>query len=151
MHHQEHVDQPANGAEYASHLEGQAAHILLVEDDLALATLEAGFLTARGFHVVTVHSGEQALQTLNQTLPDLVVLDLELTGTITGHDVLEALRPDPQATSYVPILLTTSAAGAARASIRTQGESKRTLDHLPKPYPMQTLLKRIRRMLQVPS
>jgi hypothetical protein len=33
--------------------------------------------------------------------------------------------------------------------IRVRGETKTTLDHLPKPYPMQTLLKRIERMLTI--
>jgi twitching motility two-component system response regulator PilH len=128
----------------------RAQRILLVEDDPALASLEAGVLTAQGFEVVAVQSGELAIQTLRHILPDLVVLDLELTGTITGQDVLDALRA-PQTSSPIPVLLTTSSAIAARASMRMQGESKGTLDHLPKPYPMQTLLKRVRRMLKIVS
>jgi hypothetical protein len=36
-----------------------------------------------------------------------------------------------------------------RASIRMYHESKRTLDHLPKPYLMQTFLRRVKRMLPI--
>jgi DNA-binding response OmpR family regulator len=128
-------------------LEGQhtTQRILLVEDDLALAALEAEFLTAHGYTVVTVHSGERAIMALRHSLPDLVVLDLELTGSVNGWDVLQALRTS----ATIPVLLTTSSATAVRTYKRTHGETKFTLDHLPKPYPMQTLLKRVKRMLTI--
>ncbi|HEY4387646.1 MAG TPA: response regulator [Ktedonobacteraceae bacterium] len=119
--------------------------ILLVEDDLTLATLEAGVLTAHGFTVDIVNSGERAIAILHQSLPDLVVLDIELTGLIQGWEVLEALR----AIAAIPVLLTTSSTSAVRERIRSLGETRLTLDHLPKPYPMQTLLKRVKRMLMV--
>ncbi len=118
-------------------------HILVVEDDLALARLEAGILTARGYAVAAVHDGELAIATLRHSIPDLVVLDLELTGNVQGWDVLQALRNF----ASIPVLLTTSSTTAVRASIRLRGETRSTLDHLPKPYPMQTLLKRVERML----
>jgi DNA-binding response OmpR family regulator len=127
-------------------LEGQHTiqRILLVEDDMALAALEAEILTAHGYTVVTVHSGERAITALHQSIPDLVVLDLELTGSVNGWGVLQALR----ASATIPVLLTTSSATAVRTYKRTHGETKFTLDHLPKPYPMQTLLKRVKRMLR---
>jgi len=121
----------------------QPPRILLVEDDHTLASLEAGILTAHGFTVVTVESGEQAIALLGSVIPDLVVLDLDLTGHVQGWEVLEALR----ASASIPVLLTTSSATAVRHSIRSRGETKHTLDHLPKPYPMHLLLKRIKRLL----
>ena len=117
--------------------------ILVVEDDPTLATLEDGVLTAHGYRVVTVNSGECALAVLRLLIPDLVVLDLELNGNIHGWDVLQALRTS----SNVPVILTTSATTAVRKHLRSNGETKLTLDHLPKPYPMQMLLKRVKRML----
>lgn len=123
--------------------EGATRHILVVEDDLTLARLEAGILTAHGYTVAAVHSGELAIAALRHSIPDLVVLDLELTGNVQGWDVLQALRDF----ASIPVLLTTSSATAVRASIRHRGEDRSTLDHLPKPYPMQTLLKRVERML----
>jgi DNA-binding response OmpR family regulator len=119
--------------------------ILVVEDDLTLATLEVEMLTAHGYTVVAVNSGEQAIASLRHSTPDLVVLDLELAGSLQGWDVLQALRTF----ATIPVLLTTSSATAVRAYIRRRGESRFTLDHLPKPYPMQTLLKRVKRMLMI--
>ncbi|GAC1357473.1 MAG: hypothetical protein NVSMB44_03150 [Ktedonobacteraceae bacterium] len=117
--------------------------ILLVEDDLTLATLEAEILAAHGYSVSTVQSGELAVTTLHRSIPDLVVLDLELVGDIQGWDVLQELR----ALAIIPVLITSSSATTARKYMQSSGETRLTLDHLPKPYPMQALLKRIRRML----
>ena len=74
------------------------------------ATLEADILTAHGYIVVTVHSGELAITTLRRSIPDLVVLDLELIGNIQGWDVLQELRT----LSSVPVLITSSSATTAR-------------------------------------
>jgi DNA-binding response OmpR family regulator len=120
-------------------------HILVVEDDPTLATLEVEMLTAHGYSVVAVNSGESAITALRRSTPDLVVLDVELAGRLQGWDVLQVLRTF----ATVPVLLTTSSATAVRAYIRRHGESRFTLDHLPKPYQMQTLLKRVKRMLMI--
>ena len=123
----------------------QPRRVLLVEDDASLAHLEANYLTAHGYAVMIAINGELAVSALSQTIPDLVVLDLELPGTLNGWDVLQVVRQ--QAT--IPVLLTSSAETAMRKYWRTHGETKLTLDHLPKPYPMQTLLKRVERMLTI--
>ena len=121
-----------------------ARRILVVEDDASLARLEGEVLTANGYAVTIAGNGELAIAALRQSIPDLVLLDLELSGTMNGWDVLQTLR------SYarIPVLLT-SAESAVRKQMRSSGEDKSTLDHLPKPYPMQTLLKRIQRMLMI--
>ena len=141
-----------HGHAYAHHTpkwpERQASHhILVVENDPSLANLEARVLAAYGYTVVIADTGERAVATLHNSIPDLVVLDLDLTGNLNGWDVLQALR----GYATIPVLLTTSSVTAIRKHIRSRGETKLTLDHLPKPYPMQTLLKRIERMLMTAS
>jgi DNA-binding response OmpR family regulator len=122
-------------------------HILLVEDDALLATLETAILTAHGYVVTQVENGELALSTLREFVPDLVLLDLDLPGEVNGWDVLKALRAYA-GTSMTPVLLT-SAEATAQKHLRTRGENRSTLDHLPKPYLIPTLLKRIERMLHM--
>jgi DNA-binding response OmpR family regulator len=122
-------------------------HILLVEDDTLLAGLEAGILTAHGYIVTPVENGELALNTLQEIVPDLVLLDLDLPGSVNGWDVLKAMRAYT-GTSATPVLLT-SAEAMAQKHLRTCGETRSTLDHLPKPYLIPTLLKRIERMLNM--
>lgn len=122
-------------------------HILLVEDDPLLAGLELNWLKIQGYVVTLVENGELALDSLHETIPDLVLLDLDLPGALSGWDVLKALRAYT-GTSTTPVLLT-SAEAVAQKHLRTRGEARSTLDHLPKPYPIQTLLKRIERMLNM--
>lgn len=117
--------------------------ILVVEDDLTLANLEVEVLAAHGYAVTQVPDGEQALTSLHQSPPDLVVLDFELAGNLTGMDVLEFLRLH----AGIPVLFTSSEEMALRRYIRASGESRATLDHLSKPYSMHALLVRIERML----
>ena len=119
-------------------------HILVVDDDASLARLEGAILTAHGYMVAIAGNGELAIAALRQSIPDLVLLDLELSGSMSGWDVLRALRSHAR----IPVLLT-SAESTVRKQMRTSGENKSTLDHLAKPYPMQTLLKRIQRMLMI--
>jgi len=121
-----------------------ARRILVVEDDTSLARLEGEVLAANGYVVAIAENGERAIAALRQSIPDLVLLDLELSGTMNGWDVLQTLRTYAR----TPVLLT-SAESAVRKQMRTSGEDRSTLDHLPKPYLMQTLLKRIQRMLMI--
>jgi CheY-like chemotaxis protein len=123
---------------------GSPYHILVVEDDTSLANLEAGILKAHGYMVDLASNGEMAITVLEQTLPDLILLDLDLSGTINGWDVLLMLRTY----SSIPVLLT-SAESSVNKQIRMRGETRSTLDLLPKPFLMQTLLKRIERMLTI--
>jgi twitching motility two-component system response regulator PilH len=119
-------------------------YILVVEDDSSLANLEAGILKSQGYLVAIASNGEMAITILEHNVPDLVLLDLDLSGTINGWDVLHMLR----SYSSTPVLLT-SAESSVNRQIRVRGESRSTLDLLPKPFLMQTLLKRIERMLTI--
>jgi DNA-binding response OmpR family regulator len=119
-------------------------YILVVEDDSSLANLEAGILKAHGYLVAIASNGEMAIAILEHNVPDLVLLDLDLSGTINGWDVLQMLRTY----SRTPVLLT-SAESSVNRKIRFHGENRSTLDLLPKPFLMQTLLKRIERMLTI--
>lgn len=122
-----------------------STRILVVEDDISLAHLEAHFLTAHNFTVVIASDGEVAVAALDNFKPDLVVLDLELAGSLSGWDVLQTLRKN----AAIPVLLTTSMPVDRRKYLRTHGETRSTLDHLAKPYHMQALLKCIKRMLMM--
>ena len=124
--------------------QGTSYHILVVEDDSSLANLEADILKAHGYIVAIASNGEMAITALEQALPDLVLLDLDLSGTINGWDVLQMLRTY----SVTPVLLT-SAESAVNRQIRIRGETRSTLDLLPKPFLMQALLKRVERMLTI--
>src|SRR6516162_8906343 len=106
-----------------AHEQQSVYHILVVEDDSSLANLEAGMLRAHGYLVAVANNGENAITILEQIQPDLVLLDLDLSGAINGWDVLQKLRTY----SAIPVLLTSSESAVNR-QIRIRGETRSTLD-----------------------
>jgi CheY-like chemotaxis protein len=86
--------------------DASTGRLLLVDDDAALAEMYALQLTASGFDVTTAHSGAEALRIVNDTLPDLIYLDLGLPG-MGGLEVLEQLRKEPD-TAGVPVVILTN-------------------------------------------
>ncbi|MBH9553552.1 putative bifunctional diguanylate cyclase/phosphodiesterase [Inhella gelatinilytica] len=77
----------------------------IVDDDEVGLMATAAALRARGFEVVEMTSGEEALVTLEATTPDLIVLDALMPG-MDGFETCRRLRQVPHGES-VPVLMLT--------------------------------------------
>ena len=84
-----------------------AKRILVVEDDPAMLKLEAGILTREGFVVDRASSGEEALDRLQATAYQAIVLDLGLPG-IDGFEVVRRLKEQEGPNRRVPIVIVTA-------------------------------------------
>jgi CheY-like chemotaxis protein len=72
------------------------SHVVIVEDDVELATSIADLLHGAGYTTAVAHDGAAALLILSAAvLPGLVILDL-LLPDLDGFGVLHALRGDPR-------------------------------------------------------
>jgi DNA-binding response OmpR family regulator len=71
-----------------------AKKILIVEDDKFLRELIVKKLSNEGYDVIEAVDGEQGIQKIRDTKPDLVLLDLILPG-IDGFGVLMQKKEDP--------------------------------------------------------
>ena len=80
--------------------------VLVLDDEVQILRALRINLEARGYLVTTSQSGEEALRFVRDEPPDLVLLDLELTGT-SGLEVLESLR----ASSDVPVIILSARSG----------------------------------------
>ena len=111
------------------------AKLLIVEDDPAVRTSLERRFRFEGFHVTSAERGEQALDILADTEPDLILLDVMLPG-LDGFAVAERIRN----VSNVPILMLT-----ARDSVedRVAGLERGADDYLVKPYAFAELLARL--------
>jgi DNA-binding response OmpR family regulator len=116
------------------------AHILVVEDERQLADLIARQLTAAGHTVDLVADGMTALETLEQSPADLVILDWMLPR-LDGLEVCRRIR----ARSITPILMLTA---RAEESDRVLGLEVGADDYLTKPFSMPELLARARALLR---
>ena len=81
------------------------AKILLVEDDIGLATVYKTRLEAEGFTVYHCDNGEAALSDAIKYKPDLIILDV-MMPKISGFDVLDILRNTPQTAHTKVVMLT---------------------------------------------
>lgn len=79
--------------------------ILLVEDDIALASVYRSRLELEDFETKEVHNGEEALAAAKEYKPDLILLDA-MMPKISGFDVLDILRNTPETKDVKVIMLT---------------------------------------------
>jgi DNA-binding response OmpR family regulator len=111
-------------------------HILVVEDDAALARQIATALVESGHDPIVVHDGEGALDKTTGTPFDLIVLDIILPG-IDGFEVLRHLR----ARHLASRVLMLTARGEVKD--RVTGLQLGADDYLPKPFAMRELVARV--------
>jgi CheY-like chemotaxis protein len=81
------------------------ATILIVDDYPDALDVWDLYLQASGFAVLRAEDGLTALRSATESLPDLVVMDLELPG-MTGCEVAKALRAG-DATRHIPLIAST--------------------------------------------
>lgn len=82
------------------------AKILIIEDNEQNLYLETFIMQKNGHEVIQARKGETGIELAAQTLPDLILLDIQLPG-MDGYTVAEKLRTDP-AIANTPIIAVTS-------------------------------------------
>jgi len=92
----------------------RVSNILVVDDEDGIRYFLDRFLTREGYHVVTMPSGEAALDRLAVEEFDVVLLDLKMKG-ISGLDVLAELRQRWPATSVIILTAHASLESAVEA------------------------------------
>jgi len=92
---------------------GRAVIVLLVEDDVDLREAVALLLSEEGYVVYTAANGIEALTTLEEVRPALIITDLAMLGR-NGWDLLDQLDQIPTLSSIPRIVIT----GAANATSR---------------------------------
>lgn len=95
----------SHGFPVAIHAQEEQPKVLLVDDDEVNLLLTSIALRERGFAITEACSGEQALQVIADTSPDVVVLDAVMPG-LDGFSTCQELRQLPGFES-VPVLMLT--------------------------------------------
>jgi len=113
--------------------------ILVVDDEQDIIELISSNLQHEGYTVIPATTGEDALESLRTTKPDLIVLDLMLPG-IQGLDVCRQVRALPEHAD-IPILIL-SAKGTEVD--RILGLEMGADDYMTKPFSVRELVSRIR-------
>lgn len=116
--------------------------VLVVDDSVTVRKVTSRFLEREGFQVMTAKDGIEALQVLQDTIPDLMLLDIEMPR-MDGFEVAKNIRTSSRL-SHLPIIMITSRTGDKH---RERALSLGVNRYLGKPYQEDLLLQTISELL----
>jgi len=120
--------------------------VLVVEDDPSVRDVLHLVLDSEGYAVVPVEDGLEALERLDEALPDLILLDLMLPR-LDGFEVVRRLKADAR-TSHIPVLALTA---LARPSERDEALAAGCDGLILKPFDTEDLIRTVSDQLTAKS
>ena len=118
--------------------------ILVVDDDIDILSVMEILLSMKGFDVEVTSSGENALPKIESFKPDLILLDVLISG-YDGRAICKQLKSH-QATSHIPVIMFSAHPGAA-ATIKDYGAD----DFISKPFDVNNLMRKVNYQLSLQS
>jgi two-component system response regulator CssR len=115
--------------------------VYYVEDEQDLAGIIKKYLMREGFDVTVFFDGESAMEHINDEV-DLWILDIMLTGDVSGYDIIKALKANESDASVI----FTSARDQDLDKI--MGLELGSDDYLAKPYSPRELILRVKAVLK---
>lgn len=116
--------------------------VLVADDDELLRQLVCHKLEQRGFETRCAENGEVLLQTIDETFPDVIVLDA-MMPIVDGFEALRRLRARPD-TAAIPVIMLTARRGEDDV---VMGLSLGANDYLAKPFLPEELALRVRQLV----
>ena len=121
----------------------QKRSILVVDDDRRVVDLLQISLSQNGYQVTTAGTGEEGLEAVRRSAPDLIILDLRLPKK-NGYEVCAALKSSKE-TAAIPVIMVSA---TAEVDARLQGLMHGADDYLTKPFSPKELLIKVRRIFE---
>jgi chemosensory pili system protein ChpA (sensor histidine kinase/response regulator) len=118
--------------------------IMVVDDSVTVRKVTSRFLEREGFRVITAKDGVEALQVLQDHMPDVMLLDIEMPR-MDGFEVAKNVRTSSRLKD-LPIIMITSRTGEKH---RERAFSLGVNKYLGKPYQEDLLLSNIQELLHI--
>ncbi|MDO9449181.1 MAG: response regulator [Rugosibacter sp.] len=112
--------------------------ILIVDDSPTERLILTQILTAKGYSVVTVESGEEGVERAKQLKPDLILMDIVMPG-LNGFQATRAIARD-EATKDIPIIICST---KDQETDKVWGKRQGAIDYIIKPIDGPLLLEKI--------
>jgi PAS domain S-box-containing protein len=112
--------------------------ILVVDDNTANLQLVMNLLTEHGYSVFPASDGELALEFIQSTLPDLILLDIKMPG-MDGYEVCRQLKAN-QRTQAIPIVFLSA---LEDEHDKVKGFQAGGVDFITKPFQAEEMLARV--------
>jgi len=119
----------------------ESGHVLVVDDDPSLLEMLAMSLEDEGFEVTTAEDGEEGLEEIEQSDPDVVVCDINMPN-VDGFTVCRQLR---EAGNPIPLIMLTSRDNEVDEAL---GLELGADDYVAKPFNDRILVARLRTLLR---
>lgn len=119
--------------------------ILVVEDDKNTNEMISVSLRLGGFEVLSVLSGEEALKSIDQALPDLIILDLLMPG-LDGWELCKILRKENKPTRKIPIIIVSA---ISKYNVANSGMAVGTISFFNKPFRPKDLLVEANKIIEM--
>ena len=116
-----------------------SSRIMVIDDDAAIRALLEDALGDEGYHILGVANGREALASLPTWVPDLVILDLNMTD-LDGAGFLDTCRQDGHDGFRVLLL-------SARTDLNVQAKRLGVGDAVSKPFDLTYLIDTIGQVL----
>jgi len=123
------------------------ANILHVDDSIDFALSLAVHLRDAGHHVQCIGNGREALLSVLQEIPDVLVLDLMMPD-MDGWEVYQQMKADEK-TRHIPVIVVTAKAQSIDKVLGLH--IAKVDDYLAKPFSPQDLLSSVERVLKTKS
>lgn len=123
--------------------EPQPGLVLVVEDNAANLMLTKALLERAGYRVVAARSAEEARDRLHESLPEAIIMDIQLPGE-DGLTLTRKLKSDPATTGIPIVALTAYAMKRDRERILAAGCD----GYIAKPINTRTFLADLRTAIQ---
>lgn len=114
--------------------------VMIVDDSLTVRKITTRLLTRVGYEVITAKDGVDALEKLDDMMPDVMLLDVEMPR-MDGFELTKHLRRDPKTKNLPIIMITSRTADKHRNYALELGVN----EYLGKPYQDDELLQNIAR------
>ena len=122
---------------------GIQRRILVVDDEPVIVKTLTKAIRRQGFDVVSAADGEEALEKVRSTNPDLVILDIQMPK-LDGTEVLQRIKGSPE-TASLPVIMLTGKAGDEDI---LKGYKYGANYYIPKPFKMIEVLQGIEMMFR---
>ena len=116
--------------------------ILVVDDSVTVRKVTSRFLERQGFNVVLAKDGVDAIEILQDMIPDMILLDIEMPR-MDGFEVATQVRYSKRL-QHIPIIMITSRTGEKH---RERALEVGVNDYMGKPFQEQALLNKIQHIL----
>jgi two-component system, OmpR family, response regulator len=121
---------------------GMKRRILITEDDIDTVEMLKSFFTEQGDEVVGISQGEDVLTLIEQTMPDVVLLDVSLP-TVSGFDICEEIRQKPLI-KFIPVIFLTA---KSDREDKMRGLELGADDYVVKPFDLHDLYSRVEQVI----